>query len=413
MTENTGKKLLVLSYCFPPLLVPRSIQIMKTVNALPVRGWKPTVYTVDPACTVNRMDQALLDAVDPAVTIVRGRSIENNFLSNVMASLSLQMPDDKLPWYWLGVKKARQIIDEGCNAVMSFGVYWTAHLFGLNLKKKTGLPWLIHFSDPWVDNPYHSYPPGIGAVNRRMERAVVKHADVVFFTSEQTRSLVMKKYPREWLAKAFVLPHSFDRRMYPAEPSQNDKLVLTHTGSFYKKRTPETLFNALRLLIDRLPEAAEQITVRHVGPLRDKYKAMIDDLNIGTMVETIKPVPYLESLRYISSADVLLLIDAPSDGPSVFLPSKLIDYLGSGNPVLGITPETGTSADLIRCVNGIVVDPLNVNGIADALERIYTAWRHDRSLQEFRYSQECIQEYDVATTTDQLVSHLNRLTFSS
>lgn len=409
MVENTDKKLLVLTYCFPPLLVPRSIQIMKTVNALPVRGWKPTVFTVDPACTVNRMDQALLDAIDPAVTIVRGRSIENNVLSNVMASLSLQTPDDKLPWYWLGIKKAQQIVDRGCDAVMSFGVYWTAHLFGLKLKKKTGLPWLIHFSDPWVDNPYHSYPPGIGALNRRMEHAVVKHADAVFFTSEQTRSLVMKKYPREWLSKAFVLPHSFDRRMYPARSSQNDKLVFTHTGSFYKKRTPETLFKALCLLSGRIPEAAEQITVRHVGPLRDKYKAMVHDLNIGMMVETIKPVPYLESLQYISSADVLLLIDAPSDGPSVFLPSKLIDYLGSGNPVLGITPETGTSADLIRRVNGLVVDPLNVEGITCALEQIYTAWRHDRSLQKFRYSQEFIQEYDVATTTDQLVSHLNRL----
>jgi hypothetical protein len=120
-------------------------------------------------------------------------------------------------------------------------------------------------------------------------------------------------------------------------------------------------------------------------------------------------VPYLESLRYISSADVLLLIDAPSDGPSVFLPSKLIDYLGSGNPVLGITPETGTSADLIRRVNGIVVDPLSIHEIADALESIYAAWRYDRSLQEFRYSQESIQEYDVATTTGQLVAHLNRL----
>jgi hypothetical protein len=43
-------------------------------------------------------------------------------------------------------------------------------------------------------------------------------------------------------------------------------------------------------------------------------------------------VGYQESLKLMSEADALLVIDAPAD-QSVFLPSKLIDYIGAGRPI--------------------------------------------------------------------------------
>ena len=46
---------------------------------------------------------------------------------------------------------------------------------------------------------------------------------------------------------------------------------------------------------------------------------------------------------------MLLVIDAPAD-ESLFLPSKLIDYLPARKPILGLTPARGASADLIRAL---------------------------------------------------------------
>jgi hypothetical protein len=59
----------------------------------------------------------------------------------------------------------------------------------------------------------------------------------------------------------------------------------------------------------------------------------------------------------MKSADGLLVIDAPAE-TSVFLPSKLIDYVGAGRPVLGITPP-GTASTLITSLGGWVSDPAN------------------------------------------------------
>ena len=62
---------------------------------------------------------------------------------------------------------------------------------------------------------------------------------------------------------------------------------------------------------------------------------------------------------------MLLVIDAPADD-SLFLPSKLIDYLPLGKPILGLTPLRGASADLIRRLGYPVVAPDDEAAIAAA-----------------------------------------------
>jgi hypothetical protein len=67
--------------------------------------------------------------------------------------------------------------------------------------------------------------------------------------------------------------------------------------------------------------------------------------------------------------DVLLLIDAPSEsGVNPFLASKLIDYLGAGKPILGITDVKGTSADILRKYGHYVVSPHDTQGIVNAIK---------------------------------------------
>jgi glycosyltransferase involved in cell wall biosynthesis len=53
-----------------------------------------------------------------------------------------------------------------------------------------------------------------------------------------------------------------------------------------------------------------------------------------------------------------MVIDAPvaMGKRSVFLPSKLIEYVAVGRPIIGLTPD-GTAADLIRRLGGWVADP--------------------------------------------------------
>jgi hypothetical protein len=71
------------------------------------------------------------------------------------------------------------------------------------------------------------------------------------------------------------------------------------------------------------------------------------------------------------SADYLLLVEAPPKllTGSIFLPSKLVDYLGSGKLILGITPLHGTSARVLAETGHIACDVEDSEGIYRLLKQ--------------------------------------------
>jgi glycosyltransferase involved in cell wall biosynthesis len=280
-----------------------------------------------------------------------------------------QIPDQQRWWVPRARRAALDLLDRApFDAVLSFGNPMSDHLVGLALKRDTGLPWVAHFSDPWVDNPFWISSRPARRINLRLEREVVANADRVVFVSEATRDLVMAKYPADWRSRSRVLPHYFDPGLYPPAASSSPTMVFRHLGTLYGPRTPEPLFRALARLKKRDAGILEGVTFEMVGPcyppsLMDGWLSPFD---LEATVTYRPTVPYLRSLNLMAGSNALILMDAPAE-VNVFLPSKLIDYVGAGRPVLGITPARGPSADLIGEAGGIVIDPGDTDGIADAV----------------------------------------------
>ena len=172
------KRLLIVSFIFPPQLLARSLQLLKTANALARLGWDITVYTADYKLLKYKSDPALLEKLDPSIRLIEGYTFENWLLANATASLSLGMPDDKYLWRIRGKKFLKELLEkESFDVMASFGLQWSSHLLAREVKKFSGLPWLAHFSDPWVDNDYHHRVWPVSAVNRAQERSVAMLAD--------------------------------------------------------------------------------------------------------------------------------------------------------------------------------------------------------------------------------------------
>src|SRR5262249_30030269 len=89
------------------------------------------------------------------------------------------------------------------------------------------------------------------------------------------------------------------------------------------------------------------------------------------------PVAYEESLRLMAEADGLLVIDAPAE-TSVFLPSKLVDYIGAERPIFGITPP-GTAAKLIEHLGGWVTSPDDDRAVKINLTKFIVTLRQQRA----------------------------------
>ena len=213
-----------------------------------------------------------------------------------------------------------------------------------------------HFSDPWSDNPFKKHHIISKFVNRKLEERVVRAADEVIFTSEETKKLVMSKYPD--LSKGVVLGHSYDDTLYPKEsPSRSDgKTVIKHIGSLYGYRSPKPLFKALRSLYLQAPDLLDNVCFEFIGYVAPRMKSNADLKALPEgLVRFTGGVDYPQSLQEMSSSDALLIIDAPAK-ESVFLPSKLIDYVGAKRPIMAITPK-GTSQKLVSKMGFATADP--------------------------------------------------------
>ena len=112
-------------------------------------------------------------------------------------------------------------------------------------------------------------------------------------------------------------------------------------------------------------------------------------------------LPSADAAAAAAGADVLLVIDASSSGPSPFLPSKLIDYLPFRKPILGVTPEPGASAHLLRRLGCPVAQPDDVDSIEHALADLVRRWR-EGTLDVGEAFDVVAAEFDISRTTARL-----------
>ncbi len=276
-----------------------------------------------------------------------------------------RVPDPYGSWKRPAIASALARVNQGFypDVLVSFGQPFISHLVGLELKRELSIPWLAHFSDPWVDNPFTIVNPFTRHLNYRLEQSVIDRADRVAFTSNETIEYVLRKYADIPRRKALVIPQSFEPLDDVGVKSVNPgPLIIRYLGSFYGPRSPKPLFAALQSITTSRPTFLNDVRFELIGVDAIGVAKHASDFNLPPgLVSSFGNVDHESSLRMMAESDGLLLIDAPSE-LSIFLPSKLIEYIGTGRPILGLTPP-GTAASLIRQLGGLVADPRNMEEI--------------------------------------------------
>ena len=376
-SPRRAHELLAVSFAFPPLAYPRSAQVARLLKHI---RFSTALVCADEEGA--RLDPTLEpDAESRLRACIRVpfptpglRRHADRLAARLRLPVWGKIPDEFRSWGRPALRALADFAranDYTPDLVASFGQPMSDHLLGLKLKGLYGVPWVAHFSDPWVDNPFDRRDRVARRVNLSLERRVMERADLLVFTSEETIDLVMSKYPAGWRRKARVLPHSFDASLYPQDVEGGEigrgETVVRYTGEFYGRRTPRPLVETLRSIHADAPRLLAGVRFELVGQVSEGARAEsgLESLPEG-LVTTRPPVSYSESLSLAARADGLLIIDAPAER-SVFLPSKLADYVGAARPVLGLTPP-GASANLIERLGGWTADPSDAAAMRRAME---------------------------------------------
>jgi len=368
-SQTSSLELLAVSFVFPPTAAPRSVQVARLLKHLRVRTTlvcaddqgAPRDPTIEP-----NAETQLRDCLRVPFAMRGWRKQARRIASRFDLPVWNKIPDEYSSWKAQALRAISQHVsnnDYRPDLIVSFAQPMSDHLIGLELKKLYRAPWVAHFSDPWTDNLFQDYDSLTKRINLSLERNVIESADRLIFTSPETVELVMAKYPAGWKAKARILPHSFDTSPHSSRPGVNQaRITIRHTGEFYGPRTPQPLIRTLRSILSDNTRALEGVCFELIGVVNPPTLVDSGIENLPPGLITIKPpVSYQESCSLSAAADGLLMIDAPA-ARSVFLPSKLIEYVGAGRPILGLTPP-GAAANLIRELGGWVADPTDDNAM--------------------------------------------------
>jgi glycosyltransferase involved in cell wall biosynthesis len=399
MTRN----LLAVSWDMPPMSGPRAVQVSRTLKHLVPLGWDSWVICFRPGSNRYNQDPDLASRLQASrgVTLVPTASLEEHLMCRIAWRLAPPLkllPDEKWVWIRAATRAALRLTTERqFDRLVSFAQPWSDHLVGLRLHRATGLPWIAHFSDPWIDSPYLQGRRWQRRLWARMEATVVRQANALVFVNTQTADRVMQKYPVEWRRKVHVVPHGFDcadvsiARARGTDP----RLQLVYTGRFYAGlRTAEAFLRALSMLASRRPLARE-LHVSFVGTPLEEHHRIAKELRLGDIVEFVGRVPFAESSARAQLADVLLVVDAPAT-ENLFLPSKLVEYLPADKPILALTPSKGATADLVRALGYPLVAPDDEAGIASAVESLIADKQQGRLTVSPDHSR-VAQRYDIRT----------------
>jgi glycosyltransferase involved in cell wall biosynthesis len=411
-------KILCIAYCYPPLQYPATMCYVKLVAGLKAHGVDVEVVTVDPDTFYfpggKAIDPSMMRIVPEEVKNHRISSWEGNPMVTRLRENSIAhrvlyrfFEPRKREWTFPALRYLKKL-DLACyDAILTFSQPHCNHLVGLELKRLTGKPWVAYLSDPWTDMPWSEYSSRrIGNYNLKLERQVITLADKVLFTSQETVDLVMQKYSTVLRRKCGVLPHAFVPEWFslvdlPKIEGREGHLEILHTGHFYGERSPLPVFLALKQLKAERPLAGS-CHFTFLGSMTEEHRRSVIEMGLDGIVSIRGTVPYLESLALMLRSDYLLLVDAPLRllSESVFLPSKLVDYIGSKKPIIGITPAIGTAARVLQETGNIVRD------VADS-EEIYRVFA-DMLLGKLRTSpvSDHVNKYHYLETSKNLIDFI-------
>ncbi len=400
------KRILLISHFFPPIKSAESAMTFNFVKYLSCFNWGATIL-----CAKKSIGD-LLDFSMPCgsiknVSFFRVRPIGNIMVYGFQKLKILSHTYSRIGWALSAIKAGKKILKkEKIDIIISRSTPIVSHLVALKLKSLSNLYWVACFSDPWTQSSYYFSPNRIvKKIDEYLEKKVMFTADKIIVTTDQTKRLFLEKYKIE--DKIEVVPNSYDFLGFPdgRQEEKENKFVITHAGNFYGPRSPEPFFRALKMLKNEM-DIDGKIKVKLIGQI-EKGKSLIKKYQLENIVQLIDTVPRKEILHHLISADALLLIDAPSEKESVFLPSKLMEYINIGKPILAIVPA-GASADVIRATKtGVVVMVDDIEGIKEAIRNYYELYVGLKL--EIKPNREEIKKYDAKNCTGTLVKILENL----
>ena len=369
------KRLLIITYYWPPTGGSGVQRWVKFSKYLPQFGWQPVIYTPENPEQLAR-DESLLADIPACAEVIKTHITEpyavyrrltggkpgeevnpvNAQKKSWKKRLSLWIrgncfiPDPRIGWVRPSVRYLKKYLREHpVDAVVTTGPPQSMHLIGRGLKRALGVRWIADFRDPWTEMFYYKHLGLTAASDRRqhrLEQSVLDEADAVISVTP----LVQKDFQAKTKTPVVLITNGFDEDDFPelSAPDREIKFRLVHTGLFAADGNPLNLWDALARRCVADPAFRARLEIRLAGKVDAAVTDAIRARGLGDNLVELGYLPHDETVREQRAADILLLPLRQEPEYAKVLPGKIFEYLAARRPVLGIGQEDGAAAAVLR-----------------------------------------------------------------
>lgn len=345
-TAAPTRRLLLVSYWYPPAIGAAAERIAAFARFLPRHDWSVEVLTARrttapphlPAVTVHSVDDPQGGAVETFPDF-DPRRVKGPGLKRYLRDFIF--PDRFRRWMHAAEEAIEQNLrQKRFDAILASFPPASAAGLGLQLHRACGAPFLLDLRDTWFGPG--GYEPLYAFAKRRhrtLYAECIRAAAGIIAVSDTMAEDILREFalPPERIA---IIPNGFDPALPPmppppAPPPSDGELMLAHVGTVIARNRPEGFLDSLLKLP---PDVARGVRVRFVGNLSRDY---LRDIGLGQRVEATGLLPREQAWKRIADVHAMLLLTGREAGH--WTPrAKLFEYLAARRPILCLEEAPGS-----------------------------------------------------------------------
>ncbi|KEY19167.1 glycosyl transferase family 1 [Kaistella antarctica] len=372
------KKILIITYYWPPAGGPGVQRWLKFVKYLPDFGWNPTVFIPEnPSYPI--IDETLTKEVSDDLDIIKTKIWEPYQLAEIFgkdnkkfkagqfdvgknqswkSKLSIWVrgnffiPDARVFWVKPSVEYLKTYLKENqFDAFVTTGPPHSMHLIGLELKKEfPSLKWIADFRDPWTEISYYKHLKLTKSADQKhgnLEQKVFETADITLATSFADAENFRKKR-----ANAFCITNGFDQYVVDEKIEQKSStFTLSYIGVLEQLRNPKALWNVLNELVSENEDFKNDFQLKFVGRIDDKILNEIEQTSLRNSMNNLGYLSHSEANLEMANSDLLLITNFPDDSSKGIIPGKIFEYLATGKQIISFGPKESDVKKILEETN--------------------------------------------------------------
>ncbi|RTY81116.1 glycosyl transferase family 1 [Flavobacterium sp. LS1P28] len=426
------KKILIITYYWPPAGGPGVQRWLKFVKYLPDFGIQPIVYIPENP-TYPIVDENLVKEVSDKTIILKQKIFEPYQLASFLSKNKTQkissgiipnqkkqsfldktflwirgnlfIPDARVFWVKPSVAYLEKyIVENNIDTIVTSGPPHSLHLIGMELKQKLDLKWFADFRDPWTTIGYHKslrLSSFAAKKHKALEHQVLNTADTIIVTSKTTKTefVAITNKP------IAVITNGYDMEQVEKQVLDS-KFSLAHIGSFLSERNPLILWESLVELINEIPEFKSHVEIKLIGAVSQEVLETMTQFGLNSYLNNLGYVSHAEAIAHQRKSQVLLLVEINSQETKSIIPGKLFEYMVSSRPIIAIGPKGSDFAEIITTTNtGIFFDYSEKMKLKSVILDFYNQFLEG----ELQVNGVGLQRYSRKNLTKELVELLNKI----